>query len=99
MSRVGKPAEFSARIYSWNVLLPLDTQVAFLHLRAAARWGRCVGTHRWCKGRFERQREWPHEAEALFVLTVHALRSRAGRSGGSGPGEGAVATGPPATPP
>ena len=47
----------------------------------------------------ERQQEWPHEAQARFALVVPPQRPRPGRRGGSGHGQRAHATGPPAPPP
>ena len=71
-------AALPARIRSRNGPFPPDTLPAFLPLRAAApltsphdgplRWNASGGL----RNLVERQREWPHEAEARFALVVHA---------------------------
>ena len=73
---------------------------------SAARWGRCVGlsvgTHQGLEEVVERQWEWPLDAEArlrCWFMRCPPQRPCAGRSGDSGPGDGANATGLPATPP
>ena len=98
----------SARIRSRIGPFPPDTLPAFLPLRAAApltsphdgplRWNASGGLRR-CSSGNGSGRTRPRRGFRWWFMRYPPQRSRAGRSGGSCPGEGANATGPPATPP